>query len=153
MSDFTEMWNSVGALAKTALSVAALGGVGFLACWIIATRDALTGGMNLNKLLELIEQNAPDKFQSFYSGDTIFRNRWKLNQSFYQFLKSEELDEMPEIKIAKQKYALSYSQHRKMLPVISVFFILMLSGIGVMGYLIATGEIQNNSNHARTSSL
>ena len=29
MNDFAEIWNSVGALAKIALSIAAFGGIGF----------------------------------------------------------------------------------------------------------------------------
>lgn len=141
MNDFMAMWSSVGAGSKVALTIAGIGGTSFVGSWVILMRNALQNRANLDELLRLIELHAPQKMETFYSGDTIWRNRWRLNHEFYRFLKSDELDDVPAVQAAKQMYALSYQKRREILPVIGVFWLLILIGIGIMGYLIATNQV------------
>lgn len=105
-------------------------------------RDMLQGGTDLNALLDLVESYDAQKFESFYSGDTIWRNRWRVNQKFFRFLKSDELDDIPAIRTAKQTYISSKQKPRRMLKILSAFWCLMFVGIVSVGYFIATKQIK-----------
>jgi hypothetical protein len=141
MHDFLVIWNAVSASGKVFLSCVAVGGAGFVCCWFALMFHTLTAGRATNELLNAMEKDFPQRFKTFYSGDPLFHNRWRLNREFRQFLKGDELDDVPTIAASKRQMREHRQMQLKIMKLAATSWLLTLLGmLGLIYRIVQIGH-------------
>lgn len=106
-----------------------VGGTTFPFALLLLVRHGEQSLGSLNQLLNLVEKTAPDIFRSFFTGDMIHHKERFLKRRFREFLRSQQLDELPEIAEAKRSYLLRKQSDSRTLKCVTCSLCLIIVGI------------------------